>query len=83
MKKTNYFFFKPIAGRRQNVIIDVNYVMFENALHTQVLLSLSPIKITSSNIQEMFIKGSSYLLSKYCNFDCYTPKVHFIRSWSN
>ena len=67
----------------QNVIIDVNDVMFENALHTQVLtlISLLSIKISPSNFQELLIEVSSFLLFKYISFDIYTLKVHFIRSW--
>ena len=51
---------------RQNVIIDINGVMFKNALHTYVLtlITLLLIRITS-NFQEMFIKASSLLLSTF------------------
>ena len=66
-----------------NAIVYVSDVMFQNTLCTQVLKlkSLLLIKINSSNFQEMFIKASSFLLFKYLNFDLYTLKVPFIRSW--
>ena len=61
---------------RQNAIIDVSDVLFKNALHTQVLMptDLLLIKIISSDFQEMFIKASSFLVSKYVIFYFYTPR---------
>ena len=66
-----------------HIVIGVNDVMFKNGLYTQVLttISLSLIKISSSNFQEMLMKASSFRLSKYFKFDLYALKVPFIRSW--
>ena len=45
---------------RQNVIIDVNDIMFKNALRTHDLTLIALLlKITPQNFQEMFIKDSS------------------------
>ena len=64
----------------QNVINDV---MFKNALYTQVLMliSLLLMKLSPSNVQEMLIKASSFILFKYLNIDFYALKVPFVRSW--
>ena len=52
------------------IIIDINDIMFKNALHKQVLtlMSLLLIKISPSNFQVMLIKTSSFLF-RYLSFD--------------
>ena len=53
------------------------------SLHTLALtvISLLLIKVSPSNFPDMLIEASSFVLFKYLNFDFYTLKVPFIRSW--